>query len=90
MEHLFGSLEVGKRGDIVLIDLDQPHLTPVHDVPALLVHAAGRGDVTDVLVDGKIVVTERRSTLVDTPDLLERSRARARDAAAAAHAAQEV
>ncbi|KRE42925.1 amidohydrolase family protein [Knoellia sp. Soil729] len=90
MEHLVGSLEVGKRADIVLLDLDQPHLTPVHDVPALLVHAAGRGDVTDVLVDGRIVVSERRATLVDLRQLLDRSRGRARAAAAAAHAAQEV
>lgn len=89
MEHLIGSLEVGKRADLVLLDLDQPHLTPVHDVPALLVHAAGRGDVTDVLVDGRIVVSERRSTQVDVRDLLDRTRARARDAAAAAHAVQE-
>lgn len=89
IEHLVGSLEVGKRADLVLLDLDQPHLTPVHDVPALLVHAAGRGDVTDVLVDGRIVVRERRSTLVDTSDLLDRCRARARDAAAAAHEVEE-
>lgn len=90
MDDLIGSLEVGKRADLVLLDLDQPHLTPVHDVPALLVHAAGRGDVTDVLVDGRIVVSERRSTQVDTRDLLDRSRARARDAAAAAaHVVEE-
>ena len=90
MDHLIGSLEVGKRADIVLLDLEQPHLTPVHDVPALLVHAAGRGDVTHVLVDGRIVVSERHSTIVDTRQLLDRSRERAREAAAAAHAAQEV
>ena len=48
-----GSVEVGKRADLVLLDLAAPHLTPVHDVAALLVFAAGRGDVTDVLVDGE-------------------------------------
>ncbi|MFW5473344.1 amidohydrolase family protein [Knoellia sp. CPCC 206450] len=89
LDALVGSLEVGKRADIALIDLDQPHLTPVHDVPALLVHAAGRGDVTDVLVDGIIVVRERRSTQVDTPELLDRCRARAREAATAAHEVEE-
>ena len=87
IDHLVGSLEVGKRADVVLLDLDQPHLTPVHDVPALLVHAAGRGDVTDVLVDGRIVVRERRRPQVGTPALLDRGRTRAREAAAAAHAA---
>lgn len=90
MDHLIGSVEVGKRADIVLLDLDQPHLTPVHDVPALLVHAAGRGDVTDVLVDGRIVVRARRSTLLDTQDLLARCRVRGRDAATAVLAVQEV
>jgi len=89
LDPLVGSLEVGKRADIALLDLDQPHLTPVHDVPALLVHAAGRGDVTDVLVDGIIVVRERRSTQVDTPELLDRCRARAREAATAAHEVEE-
>ncbi|GGB87605.1 N-ethylammeline chlorohydrolase [Knoellia flava TL1] len=89
LDSLVGSLEVGKRADLALLDLDQPHLTPVHDVPALLVHAAGRGDVTDVLVDGIIVVRERRSTQVDTPELLHRCRARAREAATAAHEVEE-
>ncbi|MDT0212695.1 amidohydrolase family protein [Rothia sp. ARF10] len=89
LDGLVGSLEVGKRADLALLDLDQPHLTPVHDVPALLVHAAGRGDVTDVLVDGIIVVRERRSTQVDTPELLDRCRARAREAATAAHEVEE-
>jgi 5-methylthioadenosine/S-adenosylhomocysteine deaminase len=78
-----GSLEVGKRADLVLVDLTAPHLTPVHDVAALLVFAAGRGDVTDVLVDGVPVVRNRRSTRLDTEELLARARERG-DAARAA------
>jgi len=84
IDDLVGSLEVGKRADLVLLDLDAPHLTPVHDVAALLVFAAGRGDVSDVFVDGRHVVQDRRSTLIDTGDLLARARARGRVAAAAA------
>ncbi len=75
---VIGSVEVGKQADLVLVDLAAPHLTPVHDVPALLVFAAGRGDVTDVLVDGRPVVRDRRSTLLDTPDLLARARSAGR------------
>jgi 5-methylthioadenosine/S-adenosylhomocysteine deaminase len=78
-----GSVEVGKRADLVLLDLQAPHLTPVHDVEALLVFAAGRGDVTDVLVDGEPVVRGRRSTRVDVPALLARARARGKAAWAA-------
>lgn len=80
-----GSVEVGKRADLVLLDLEKPHLTPVHDVHALLVFAAGRADVTDVLVDGEVVVRDGRSTRVDTPALL----ARAREVGASARAAAE-
>jgi 5-methylthioadenosine/S-adenosylhomocysteine deaminase len=81
-----GSVEVGKQADLVLLDLAAPHLTPVHDVAALLVFAAGRGDVTDVLVDGLPVVRDRRSTVVDTDDLLARARARGDVARAAVEA----
>ncbi len=81
---LIGSLEVGKRADLVLVDLDQPHLTPVHDVPALLVFAAGRGDVTDVLVDGEVVVRHGHSTRIDEAELLARCRDRGRAAGRAA------
>ena len=79
-----GSLEVGKRADLVLIDLDAPHLTPVHDVPALLVFAAGRGDVDTVLVDGQVVVDAHRSTRVDAAELLSVCRERAAYAKTAA------
>ncbi len=85
LEDLVGSVEVGKRADLVLVDLDRPHLTPVHDVHALLVFAAGRADVTDVLVDGEPVVLGGRSTRLDVPALLARARARA----ATAHTAAE-
>ena len=81
-----GSVEVGKRADLVLLDLAAPHLTPVHDVAALLVFAAGRGDVTDVLVDGELVVRDRRSTRLDTADVLARAAARGDVARAAAEA----
>ena len=84
-DHL-GSVEVGKRADLVLLDLAAPHLTPVHDVAALLVFAAGRGDVTDVLVDGRPVVRDRRSTRLDTAALLTRGNERGADAWAAVEA----
>ncbi|MEO7070951.1 MAG: amidohydrolase [Nostocoides sp.] len=68
--HLVGSLEVGKRADIILLDLDRPHLTPVHDVPALLVFAAGRADVTDVFVDGERVLANGQVQGTDEAALL--------------------
>lgn len=84
---LVGSVEPGKRADLVLVGLDRPHLTPVHDVAALLVFAAGRADVTDVLVDGEVVVRAGESTRLDTGDLLGRARARGAVARSAAEGA---
>ncbi len=67
-----GSLEIGKEADLIAINLAQPHLTPVHNVEALLVFAAGRGDVTDVWVAGKQVIQNKTSTQIDTQDLITR------------------
>lgn len=86
MGEIIGSVEVGKRADLQLINLDAAHLTPVHDVHALLVYAAGRGDVNDVIVDGEVVLKDRKSTRIDEVDLLRKARERG---AAAAKAADE-
>lgn len=79
LDDLIGSVEVGKRADLILLDLDQAHLTPVLDVHALLVYAAGRADVTDVFVDGEQVIADRASTRIEQGELLARCRARAAD-----------
>ena len=51
-----GSLEVGKRADMVAIDLDRPHVQPVYDAASAVLYAAGRGDVREVWVDGRRVL----------------------------------
>ena len=67
-----GSIEIGKEADLIALELQAAHLTPVHDVNALLVFAAGRGDVTDVWVAGEQVVANRTSTKIDLKDLISR------------------
>jgi len=49
-----GSLEPGKRADIVIIDFDKSHLTPCHNVYAHLVYSVNKADVDTVLIDGRI------------------------------------
>jgi 5-methylthioadenosine/S-adenosylhomocysteine deaminase len=87
MGDLIGSVEVGKRADVVLLNLDAPHLTPIHDVHALIVFAAGRGDVNDVIVDGQIVLRDRQSTRIDAAEMMAKASERA---VVAAKAAREV
>lgn len=74
ISELVGSLEVGKRADFIRLDLDQAHLTPIHDIFALLVYAAGRGDVVDTFIDGVGVVRDRHITTVNKSEILNHAR----------------
>ena len=67
-----GSIEIGKEADLIALYLRAAHLTPVHDLLALLVFAAGRCDVTDVWVAGEQVVADRTSTKINLSDLIDR------------------
>ncbi len=72
IDHLVGSITVGKRADLIAIDLTALHLTPIHNLAALLVFAAGRSDVIDAWVDGDKVLESRKVTHIDEQDLRKR------------------
>jgi 5-methylthioadenosine/S-adenosylhomocysteine deaminase len=65
-----GSLEVGKKADLIMLDAAQPHLAPRHDAIALLVYSAQAADVCTVLVDGKILMEDRALRTLDEESLL--------------------
>jgi 5-methylthioadenosine/S-adenosylhomocysteine deaminase len=60
LDHLIGSIEPGKRADLVAIDLSVPELAPVFDPIAQLVYSAGREHVQHVWIDGRHVVRKRQ------------------------------
>ncbi|MGW7075606.1 amidohydrolase [Streptomyces sp. NPDC054866] len=66
-----GSLAPGRRADIVLVGLDGPHTQPVHDLAATLVHSARSADVTTTIVDGRILMRDRRLLTLDVPSIVE-------------------
>ena len=68
-----GSLEPGKRADFVLLDGSGPHLLPSIDVLSELVRYACRGDVRDVVVDGRVVVDDRRLCTLDVEEVQEKA-----------------
>lgn len=72
-----GSLEVGKKADIVLIDFDKPHLTPRHNVVSHLVYAAKAGDVDTVLVDGEVLLRRGHFTQLDSAEICAQANRRA-------------
>lgn len=60
-----GSIEAGKRADLIVVDRDRPHLAGSPDPYTALVYAARPSDVRTVLVDGRVVVDEYRLTTAD-------------------------
>jgi cytosine/adenosine deaminase-related metal-dependent hydrolase len=57
LEHDIGSIALGKRADLVVLDLHEPHVHPaIGDPVSLVVYAARASDVRDVFVEGRAVV----------------------------------
>ncbi len=74
-----GSIELGKRADLVLFDFRRPHLRPLTNVLGTLVHTAQGRDVDKVIVGGRLVVDGGEPLLVDRSAVIERAEAAARD-----------
>lgn len=73
LEKDIGSLEPGKKADVVLIDCRQPHLQPFYS-PDLLVYGATGADVVTVIIDGKILVRDRKILAFDVGQVMTRVR----------------
>ena len=65
-----GSIEIGKKADIVLIDMDKPHLYPLHDVISSLAYSVQGSDVDTVIVDGKIIMENREMKTLDVEKIM--------------------
>lgn len=59
-EKEIGSLEAGKRADVILVDLSAPHLVPLYNFYSHLVYAAKASDVSDTIVNGHVLMRNRR------------------------------
>ena len=73
LEQEIGSLEVGKRADLVVLDFRRPHLTPCVNPLGNLIHTAQGRDVEMVIVDGRIVVEDGRATLVNEEEIRQKA-----------------
>jgi 5-methylthioadenosine/S-adenosylhomocysteine deaminase len=65
LENLIGSLEAGKRADVVIVDFDNLNQTPFYNVYSSLVYATKADDVRTVIIDGKIVMRDKRLLTLD-------------------------
>jgi 5-methylthioadenosine/S-adenosylhomocysteine deaminase len=72
LEDKIGSLEVGKKADLILINYDKPHLQPLHDVVSALVYSAQASDVETVIINGNIVMENRSLKTLDVSEIIRK------------------
>lgn len=60
MEKEIGSLEAGKRADLIAVSINRAHAVPMYNVYSQLVYALKGSDVTDVAINGRVVVRDRQ------------------------------
>src|SRR5271157_5882614 len=74
MEKEIGSLEAGKKADLVLITLDEPNAVPMYDVYAQIAYSLKASDVETVVIGGRAVMRDRKLLTVDEARVLEKAR----------------
>ncbi|HLN87407.1 MAG TPA: amidohydrolase family protein, partial [Candidatus Limnocylindrales bacterium] len=79
LDSLCGSIEVGKRADLILIDLETVHNQPVNDIFSQIVHCAKASDVQTVIVNGEIVMRDRQLARLDDKKILADAKVANRD-----------
>ncbi len=71
MADSIGSLEVGKKADVIVVDTDRPHLTPLYNPYSHLVYCANGADVIHSIIDGRLVMENRNVLTLDLADVME-------------------
>lgn len=74
LETIAGSIEVGKQADVIIVDCSKPHLTPMFNPYSHLVYSASGADVKTSIIDGRIVMRDRRLLTVDAEKAMDRVR----------------
>ncbi len=78
MDHLIGSIEVGKKADIIVVDTDRPHLTPLYNPYSQLVYAATGADVCHTMINGEVLMRDRQLQTLDLSEVLAEARVQAK------------
>ncbi|WP_338827512.1 amidohydrolase family protein [Neomoorella thermoacetica] len=74
-----GSLEVGKKADVVLVDVNQPHISPNRNLLNTLVMVGSGRDVTDVIIDGQVIMKNREFVSIDEEEVIKSATAQLND-----------
>jgi len=72
IQEFIGSLEIGKKADVIIIDTRKPHLIPVYNPLSHMVYAAHGSDVRDVIVNGRLLVKDRKLLTIDMEGIINK------------------
>jgi 5-methylthioadenosine/S-adenosylhomocysteine deaminase len=73
LEKEIGSLETGKRADLIMVRLDRPNAVPLYDAISQMVYALKADDVRDVMVNGRPVVRDAKILTLDESAILAKA-----------------
>ena len=69
-----GEVAVGKKADVILINIEQPHLYPTQNLVNTIIASACAADVTDSIIDGRLVMKNREVLTLDEEKILADAR----------------
>jgi 5-methylthioadenosine/S-adenosylhomocysteine deaminase len=73
MDSMIGSIEKGKRADVIMIRLDKPHAVPIYNVYSQLAYALKASDVADVMVNGRVIVRDKKMMTIDLAPVMAKA-----------------
>jgi len=79
MDDQIGSIEVGKRADLLVIDFEQPNTTPCYNPVSSLVYSGNHANIQAVFVEGALIYTQGHFTKINEQDILQKAQAKAEE-----------
>jgi 5-methylthioadenosine/S-adenosylhomocysteine deaminase len=74
LEDITGSIEVGKKADVIIVDTNKPHLTPMYNPYSHVVYSARGNDVSHSIINGQLVMEDRKLLIVDLGEIMSRAK----------------
>jgi 5-methylthioadenosine/S-adenosylhomocysteine deaminase len=69
-----GTIAPGKKADLVIADLNSPHLTPVYDIYSHIAYCMRPSDIETVMINGRLVLENGNPLTLNEPEILEKAR----------------